>query len=92
MTALNIGKNLSQKDKANLLRHSKIKQSQPDKSQSLPQTQQSQVINNNNGSTAANSIQLEKQSTSLSLTSSLNSQTQSNSQQNITTGRKSKAK
>ena len=91
MTALNIGKNLSQKDKANLLRHSKIKQSQPDKSQSLPQTQQSQVINNN-GSTAANSIQLEKQSTSLSLTSSLNSQTQSNNQQNITTGRKSKAK
>ena len=46
LTALNTGKNLSQKDKANLLRHSKIKQSQPDKSQSLPQTQQSQVINN----------------------------------------------
>jgi hypothetical protein len=89
LNALNIGKHSSQKDRANMLRQSRMKQqSQPDKSQH--QTQQSPHTNSTNGSAVASQPQLEKQLSNLSLTGSLNSHTQSNSQ--ITTGRKLKAK
>lgn len=76
MTTLNIGKNVSQKDKTNLMRQSKLKQHP---------TQSSNIMS----SSVNNQPQLEKQSSSLSLVSSNNSLSNS---QTLTTGRKLKAK
>jgi hypothetical protein len=82
---------MSQKDKANMLRQSRIKQQmQQEKSLVTPQT--NNISNNNNLNNALTNLQLEKQSTSLSLASSINSQAQSNSQVTLTTGKKSKVK